>query len=163
MTNSLRLTFAAMAFAALAGCSRTSDAPTLSDDLKQDLAHAGAADVQLAGSTGQRLEVVSAAERTDGAVAAPKAPTKSRAASEARGTRAPARSARHETPAAAQPAPQATQTVAVEAPTPAPPVPQPAPSQARPQAPQPSTQRMPAGGWKTEAEVFRNAPFPINP
>ena len=73
MTNTIRLTFAAMAFAALAGCSRTSESPTLSDDLKQDLAHAGAADVQLAGSTGQRLEVVSAAERTDGAVAAPRA------------------------------------------------------------------------------------------
>ena len=162
MTNTFRLTFAAMAFAALAGCSRTSEQPAISDDLKQDLARAGAADVQLAGSTGQRLEVVSAAERTDGAVAAPKAPTRSRTASATRGASAPARSPRHETPVAAQPAPRATQTVAVETPTPAP-APQPVPSQARPQAPQPSTQRAPAGGWKTEAEVFRNAPFPINP
>lgn len=162
MTNIFRLTFAALAFAALAGCSRTSEQPALSDDLKQDLARVGTADVQLAGSTGQRLEVVSAAERTDGAVAAPKAPTRSRTASPTRGTRAPAPSPRRDAPAAAQPAPRATQTVAVETPTPTP-APQPVPSQARPQAPQPSTQRMPAGGWKTEAEVFRNAPFPINP
>ncbi|HET9682928.1 MAG TPA: hypothetical protein VFP15_02430, partial [Gemmatimonadaceae bacterium] len=162
MTNTIRLTFAAMAFAALAGCSRTSESPTLSDDLKQDLAHAGAADVQLAGSTGQRLEVVSAAERTDGAVAAPRAPTRSRAASATRGGSAPSRSPRRETPAAAQPAPRATQTVTAEAPPTPTPAPQAAPSQARPQAPQPSTQRMPAGGWKTEGEVFRNAPFPIN-
>jgi len=163
MTNTFRLTFAAMAFAALAGCSRSTDTPALSDDLKQDLAQAGAGDVQLAGSTGQRLDVVSAAERTDGAVAAPKAPTRSRAASPNRGTSAPVRSARHVTPVAAQPAPQVTQTVAVEEPAPAPPVPQPAPAQVRPQAPQPTPQRVPPGGWKTEAEVFRNAPFPINP
>ena len=163
MTNTFRLTFAAMAFAALAGCSRSAETPALSDDLKQDLAQAGAGDVQLAGSTGQRLDVVSAAERTDGAVAAPKAPTRSRTASPNRGTSAPVRSARHVTPVAAQPAPQVTQTVAVEEPAPAPPVPQPAPAQVRPQAPQPTPQRVPPGGWKTEAEVFRNAPFPINP
>jgi len=162
MTNSLRLTLAAVAFAALAGCSRTSEPPALSDDLKQDLARAGAADVQLAGSASPRVDVVSATERFDGAVAAPKAPTRARSASARRGTTAPTRSPRHESPAAAQPAPQAQQTAPVESPT-ATPAPQPMPAQRRPQAPQPSTQRGPPGGWKTPGEVIRNAPFPINP
>jgi hypothetical protein len=162
MTNSLRLTLAAVAFAALAGCSRTSDRPVLSDDLKQDLARAGAADVQLAGSANPRVEVVSATERFDGAVAAPKAPAKARSTSTKRGTSAATRSPRHEAPAAAQPAPQAAETAPTEAPIAAP-VPEPVPTQRRPQAPQPSTQREPPGGWKTPGQVIRNAPFPINP
>jgi outer membrane biosynthesis protein TonB len=162
MTNSFRLTFAAMAFAALAGCSRTSEPPALSDDLKQDLARAGAADVQLAGAAGPRVEVVSAAERVDGAVAAPKAPTKSRTTSATRGTSAPVRSPRPETPVAAEPAPRPREVAPVEMPTAAP-APEPVPSQRRPQAPQPSTQREPPGGWKTPGQVIRNAPFPINP
>lgn len=162
MTNSLRLTLAAVAIAALAGCSRTSEPPTLSDDLKQDLARAGAADVQLAGSANPRVDVVSATERFDGAVATPRAPTKARSSSTARGTKATTRSARHVSPAAAQPAPQAQAVAPVEAPI-ATPAPEPVPTQRRPQAPQPSTQREPPGGWKTPGEVIRNAPFPINP
>ncbi|MDB4880566.1 MAG: hypothetical protein JWL60_2012, partial [Gemmatimonadetes bacterium] len=44
------------------------------------------------------------------------------------------------------------------------PAPEPVRSQARPgRAPMPSTQREPAGGWRTPGEVIRNAPFPINP
>lgn len=162
MTHSFRLTVAATAFAALAGCSRSSEQPKLTDDLKQDLATAGAADVQLAGATGQRLDVVSAAEQTDGAVAAPKAPVRTRTAAPARGASATTRSPKKATPAAAQPAPQA--------PEPAPaeirrtePIPEPTPAQSRPQAPLPSTQREPPGGWKTPGQVIRNAPFPINP
>ena len=162
MTNTLRLTLAAVAFAALAGCSRTSEPPALSDDLKQDLATAGAADVQLAGSAGPRVDVVSTTERFDGAVAAPKAPSKARTTSAKRGTSAAIRSPRHVSPAAAQPAPQAPATAPAEQPT-ATPAPEPVPAQRRPQAPQPSTQREPPGGWKTPGEVIRNAPFPINP
>lgn len=162
MTNSLRLTLAAVAIAALAGCSRSSETPALSDDLKQDLARAGAADVQLAGSASPRVDVVSATERFDGAVAAPKAPAKARTTSTARGTKAATRSPRHESPAAAQPAPQAQETAPAEAPI-ATPAPEPVPTQRRPQAPLPSTQREPPGGWKTPGQVIRNAPFPINP
>jgi len=162
MTNTFRLTLAAMAFATLAGCSRPAEPPALSDDLKQDLARAGAADVQLAGAAAPRVEVVSAAERVDGAVAAPKAPTRSRSASPVRGTSAAAPSPRQETPAAAQPAPQPVEAAPVEAPR-ATPAPQPVPTQSRPQAPKPSTQREPPGGWKTPGQVIRNAPFPINP
>lgn len=162
MTNSFRLTLATVAFAALAGCSRTAEPPALSDDLKADLAQAGAGDVQLAGAAGPRVEVVSAAERVDGAVAAPKAPAKARTTSATRGTSATTRSPRQESPAAAQPAPTAQETAPAEAPTAAL-VPEPAPAQRRPQAPQPSTQREPPGGWKTPGQVIRNAPFPINP
>jgi len=162
MTNSFRLTLVTVAFAALAGCSRTAEPPALSDDLKADLAQAGAGDVQLAGAAGPRVEVVSAAERVDGAVAAPKAPAKARTTSATRGTSATTRSPRQESPAAAQPAPTAQETAPAEAPTAAP-VPEPAPAQRRPQAPLPSTQREPPGGWKTPGQVIRNAPFPINP
>lgn len=162
MTNSFRLTLAAVAIAALAGCSRSPEPPALSDDLKQDLARAGAADVQLAGSASPRVDVVSATERFDGAVAAPKAPSKARSTSTKRGTSAPTRSPRLESPAAAQPTPQAQETAPAEVPQ-ALPAPEPVPAQRRPQAPQPSTQREPPGGWKTPGQVIRNAPFPINP
>jgi hypothetical protein len=163
MTNSIRLTLTAVSFAALAGCSRPAEPPALSDDLKQDLARAGAADVQLAGASTPRLEIVSAAERMDGAVATPKVPTKARTTSATRGTSASAtRSPRQETAAPAQPAPQPQQTAPAETPTAAP-VPEPVPAQRRPQAPQPSTQKEPPGGWKTPGQVIRNAPFPINP
>ena len=162
MTNTIRLTLAAVAFAAVAGCSRTAEPPALSDDLQQDLARAGAADVQLAGAAGPRVDVVSAAERVDGAVEAPKAPAKARTASVTRGTSAPTKSPRQVTPAAAQPAPEAQQTAPAESPQ-VTPVPEPVPTQRRPQAPLPSTQKEPPGGWKTPGQVIRNAPFPINP
>jgi hypothetical protein len=137
---------------ALAACSRSSE-PVLSEDLKRDLAKAGGSDVQLAGSSANRLDVVSAAERTHGAVAAPKSPTVARAPSAAHGSRAAVRSARPVTPAVAQPSPR------TEAPAP-----EPVPSVGRPRAPRaPSTQQEPPGGWRTPGEVIRNAPFPINP
>jgi hypothetical protein len=162
MTSSLRLTIASVALLASAACSRTSEQPALSDDLKQDLARAGAADVQLAGTTMQRLEVVSASERIESAAPAPKARAVAKAPSAVRGRTAVVKSARKVAPAVAQPAPRA--------PEPAPaevyieePAPEPAPAQARPRAPQPSTQREPPGGWRSPGEVIRNAPFPINP
>jgi hypothetical protein len=146
---------------ALAACSR-SEQPALSDDLKQDLAKVGGGDVQLAAAAGPRQDIVSAAERTNGAAPAPHAPTVSRAPSAVHGTKAVVHSARHVTPAAARPAPQADVAPA-EAPTAAP-APEAVPAAAgRPEAPRPSSQREPRGGWKTMGDIIRNAPFPINP
>lgn len=162
MRHPLRLAIATAAVAALAACSRSSERPALSDDLKQDLARAGASDIQLAGSPTGRVDVVSAAERFNGAVAAPKAPAVARTASAARGTRAPVRSARHEAPAAAQPAPAAAESAPAEVRV-EPPTMEQTPANGRPQAPRPSTQREPQGGWRTPGQVIRNAPFPINP
>ena len=162
MRNPLRLTIASVALLVSAACSRTSEQPALSDDLKQDLAKAGGTDVALAGSSNGRIDVVSAVERTDGAAAAPKSPTVSRAPSAVRGKTAVVKSAKRAAPAAAQPAPRAAETAPAEVNT-AEPAPEPVPTQARPRAPQPSTQREPPGGWRTPGQVIRNAPFPINP
>ena len=162
MTNSLRFAIASVAMVALSACSRSSEQPALTDDLKQDLARAGGSDVQMAGASNGRIDVVSAAERTDGAVAAPKAPTIVRAPSAVRGRTAVVRSQRRVTPAPAQPAPRAAEVApaAVNAEELSP---EPMPSQARPRAPQPSTQPEPPGGWRTPGEIIRNAPFPIKP
>jgi hypothetical protein len=162
MRHSLRLTFGAAALAAIAACSHSSEQPTISDDLKQDLAGAGASDVQLAGAPAGRVDVVSAAERFNGAAPAPKAPSVSHTASTSRGSKAPVRSVRHEAPVAAQPAPVAVEAAPVEVRT-QPPVTEPTPAAGRPEAPRPSTQREPPGGWRTPGQVIRNAPFPINP
>ncbi len=162
MRNRIRLSIASVALLASAACSRTSEQPALSDDLKQDLARAGGSDVSLAGSANGRVEVVSAAERTNGAVAAPKAPTVSRAPSAVRGRTAVVKSARRVTPAAADPSPRAAETAPATVRT-EDPAPEPVPAQARPRAPQPSTQREPPGGWRTPGQIIRNAPFPINP
>ena len=162
MRHSIRLTLAAASLVALAACSRSSEQPALSDDLKQDLARAGGSDVMLAGAPTGRVDVVSAAERTNGAVAAPKAPSVSHAPSAVRGHKAAVRSVKHETPAAAQPSPVAEEAAPAEVRTEAP-APEPVPAQSRPSAPQPSTQREPPGGWRSPGEVIRNAPFPINP
>ena len=148
--------------AAAAACSRSSEQPALSSDLEQDLAKAGGANVQLAGSSTNRVDVVSASERVESPVPAPKARTVSPAPSANRGVRAPVKSARKETPAAA-PAPQAPERAPVEQPRVArEPEPTPAP-QSRPEAPIPSRRPEPRGGWKTPGDVIRNAPFPINP
>jgi hypothetical protein len=164
MRHPLRLTIASVAILVSAACSRTSEQPALSDDLKQDLARAGGgtSDVQLAGTSNGRVDVVSAAERMNGAVAAPNAPTVSKAPSAVRGKTAVVKSARHVAPAAAQPAPRAPEPAPAEIRTEEP-APEPTPAQARPRAPQPSTQREPPGGWRSPGEVIRNAPFPINP
>ena len=162
MKSPLRLTIASAALVALAACSRSSAQPALSDDLKQDLARAGGSDVQMAGTANGRVDVVSAAERTNGAVAAPRSPAVSRAPSAVRGTTAVVKSARRVSPAAAQPSPRAAEIVPAEVNTESP-APEPVPAQPRPRAPQPSTQREPPGGWRSPGEVIRNAPFPINP
>jgi hypothetical protein len=131
------------------------------DDLKADLAKVGS-DVQLASGNSRKLDVVSAVERGESSKPSPKAPTVSKAPSTARGTKAPAKSVRHEMPAPAEPVVEAQEVAPVEAPK-AEPAPTPVPSQGRPRAPLPSTQREPPGGWKTPGQIIRNAPFPINP
>ena len=148
--------------AGAAACSSSSEQPTVSSDLEQDLARAGGADVQLAGSSGNRIDVVSASERIESPAPAPKARTVARAPSAKRSTRAAAPSPRRETPAAAAPAPRAEQAPAEEPRAERQPELERAP-QTRPQAPVPSRQPEPPGGWRTPGEVIRNAPFPINP
>ena len=163
MRNSLRLSIGAAALSVLAACSSQSAQPAMSDDLKSDLAKAGGSDVQLAGASAPKLEVVSAAERTDVNVPAPKAPTAMRVASANRGTKATVRSVRHTTPAPAQAQPRSEVIAPAEEPR-AEPAPEPVQSQRRPeQSPLPSTQREPRGGWKSPGQIIRNAPFPINP
>ena len=163
MRNSLRLSFGSFALAALAACSHSSDQPALSDDLKQDLAKAGGGDVQLAGSSSPKLDIVSASERTKSPAPAPRSPTVSRAPSAARGSSAVVKNVHHESPAAAQPTTRAADVAPVEVQQ-APPVPEAIPDRAgRPEAPRPSTQREPRGGWRTPGQIIRNAPFPINP
>jgi hypothetical protein len=162
MRNSLRFSIAVLTLAASAACSRSSEQPALSDDLKQDLARVGGSDVQLAGATNNRVDVVSTAERTESPVPAPKSPTVSRAPSAFRGTRAVVRSVRREQPVVAEPQPRAVESAPAEVRESAP-APEPQPSQSRPQAPRPSTQREPAGGWRSTSDVIRNSPFPINP
>ena len=159
MRATLRLTLGALAL--LAACSR-SEAPSVPDDLKQDLARVGGGDVQLAGASAPRVDVVSAAERTERELPTPKAPSHVRVASANRGTRAAIPTAHRATPAPA-PVAAAERVTPAEAPR-AEPAPEPVQAQQRPrQAPLPSTQREPAGGWKTPGQIIRGAPFPINP
>lgn len=163
MRNSLRLSLGTFALAALAACSHSAEQPALSDDLKQDLAKAGGGDVQLAGGSMPKLEFVTATERSKSPTPSPKAPAVSRAPSPSRGTKAVAKSVKHETPAPAEPTVRAEEPAPVEVQK-APPEPEPIPSRAgRPEAPRPSTQREPPGGWRTPGQIIRNAPFPINP
>jgi hypothetical protein len=162
MPNTLRLSFGALLLAVASACSRSSEQPAVSSDLEQDLAKAGGANVQLAGSSANRVDVVSASERVESPVPTPKARTVSRAPSANRGVPAPVKSARKEAPAAT-PAPQVSEPAPVEQPRVVrEPEPTPAP-RSRPEAPIPSRQPEPRGGWKTPGEVIRNAPFPINP
>jgi hypothetical protein len=134
----------------------------VSSDLEQDLAKAGGASVELAGSSANRIDVVSAAERVESPTPAPKGTLTMRAASKERGKRAIAPTKRGTTPVAApsttssEVAPVEQQETEIQQTTT--PIPQ-----GRPQAPIPSRQPEPRGGWKTPGEVIRNAPFPINP
>ena len=163
MSNSIRLSLGALVLAAVAACSNGSEQPSVSPDLEKDLAKAGGSDVQLAGSSANRIDVVSASERVESPTPTPKARTVTRAPSATRGTKAAAPSPRRETPAAAAPAPREPQPAPVEERR-AEPEPELTPvPQSRPQAPVPSRQPEPRGGWRTPGEVIRNAPFPINP
>ena len=163
MRHSLRLWFGAALVAAAAACSDSPDQPAVSSDLEQDLARAGGAGVELAGSSANRVEVVSAAERIESPAPAPRSPTVARTPSVNRGTRAAAPSPRRQAPVAAQPAPRAEEPAPAEQPRIEPQDDLERVPQARPRAPAPSTQREPPGGWRTPGEVIRNAPFPINP
>src|SRR5438309_10600466 len=104
MRNLIRFSLSALVLAASAACSNSSEQPAVSSDLEQDLAKAGGANVQLAGSSANRVDVVSASERVESPVPTPKAKSVSRAPNANRGVRAPVKSARKETPIAA-PAP----------------------------------------------------------
>ena len=144
------------------GLADLSEQTALSSDLEQDLAKAGGANVELAGNSANRVDVVSASERVQSPVPTPKAKTVSRAPSANRGVRAPVKSARRETPVAATPTPQAPEPAPIEEPR-VERQPEPTPAQSRPQEPIPSRRPEPRGGWKTPGEIIRNAPFPINP
>lgn len=163
MRNILRLSISTLALATLAACSRSSEQLALPDDLKQDLAKIGGGDVQLAGASSPRLDVVTAGERSQSPTPAPRAPAVSRAPSAFHGARSPVRSVTHESPAAAASVERSTEVAPVEMPQ-VERAPQPLPAAAgRPEAPRPSTQREPHGGWSTPGRIIRNAPFPINP
>lgn len=163
MRNTLRLTISSLALVTIGACSRNADQPAVPADLQKDLAAVGGGDVQLAGNATPRLDIVSAGERTASVAPAPKSPTVSRAPSAFHGTRALVRSVRRERPAPAQAAPEAVEVAPAEVPRiERAPDPYPA-STGRPDAPRPSTQREPRGGWKTPGQIIRGAPFPINP
>ena len=163
MRNILRLSISTLALATLAACSGSSEQLALPDDLKQDLAKIGGGDVQLAGASSPRLDVVTAGERSPSPTPTPKAPAVSRAPSAFHGARSPVKSAKRESPAAAASTVRATEVAPAEMPQ-VERAPQPVPAAAgRPEAPRPSTQREPPGGWSTPGRIIRNAPFPINP
>jgi hypothetical protein len=162
MRNSIRLSLGALVLATAAACSNSSEQPAVSSDLEQDLAKAGGANVQLAGSSANRIDIVSASERVEAPAPAPKAKTVTRAPSAVRGTKVAAPSPRRVTPAPAAPAPREREPAPAEVVREPEPEPTRAP-QSRPQAPVPSRQPEPPGGWRTPGEIIRNAPFPINP
>lgn len=163
MRHSLRLSLGAVLVAVFTACSDAADQPAVSSDLERDLAKAGGAGVELAGSSAERIDVVSAVERVESPAPAPKARTVARAPSVNRGTRATAPSPRRQAPVAAQPAPRAEEPAPAEQPRTEPQDDLERVPQSRPRAPVPSTQPEPPGGWRTPGEVIRNAPFPINP
>jgi len=163
MTNSLRLSLGAVLLAVAAACSDSADQATVSSDLEQDLARAGGAGVELAGSSANRVDVVSAEERVETSTPAPKARAVARAPSVNRGTKAAAPSPRRQTPVAAQPTPRAEEPAPAEQPRVEPQPELERAPQTRPQPSVPSRQPEPAGGWRSPGEVIRNAPFPINP
>jgi len=70
----------------------------VSGDLEQDLAKAGGANVQLAGSSTNRVDVVSASERVQSPVPTPKGEAFSPVPTKKRGTRAAVKSRNKETP-----------------------------------------------------------------
>jgi outer membrane biosynthesis protein TonB len=162
MPNSLRLSFGALLLAVAAACSRSSEQPAVSGELEHDRVKAGGTNEQLAGSSTNRVDVVSASERVQSPVPTPKGEAFSPVPTKKRGTRAAVKSRNKEAPVAVE-TPKAEETAPVEQPRMEPqPTPTSAP-QGRPQAPMPSNQPEPRGGWKTPGEVIRNAPFPINP
>lgn len=130
--------------------------------------------LDLALSSSNRTQIVSALERNDAETAPAPAPmSKSRAPVRAR-TRAtpiPKPSPRHvPEPAAVEvaEAPEAVsapmeETTTAPSPVPAEVTPSPASSPSPLPLPAPAPSRGRRGGWWTTADVIRNAPFPINP
>lgn len=162
MRNSLRLPFGFVMLAISAACSSSPEQAPMDEALKADLATVGAGSVQLAGVTQPRIEFMSAVERGESSVPSPQARSVSKAPSANRGVRAPVPSVRRETPAPVAAVRQAEEVVAAEQPV-AEPLPEPIWAKGPSRAPAPSTQREPAGGWRSTSEVIRNAPFPIKP
>lgn len=154
--------FLTLALVAIGAACSGSAAPALSDDLKQDLARAGGTEMPLAGSVASRVDVVSAAERNKAQVPTPRAPTVARAPTPPSRPDVAEPGTPAEVRASSQSPVRAEDGVPAGAPTVEPP-PSISPAAGRPQAPQPSTQREPRGGWRTPGDVIRRAPFPINP
>jgi hypothetical protein len=161
MVRKVGIVLGAAALAAAGACGGSA-APTQQSDLARDLAAAGATDtssLSLAPTAG-RTDVISSVEQSPEARRAPKL-----------ASRAPTivHSVKHQVTApTAAPVVSTPAPVAAPAPTPVAPAPKadPAPSTTEPvmQRPQPIPQEQQHHGrWKTEAEVIRDAPFPITP
>lgn len=147
------------AMAVMAACSRSS-ATQPAGDLASDLAAASDTTSSLAlAPTAGHTDVISAVEQAPEARRAPRAAstaptivhrvqhhTVAPVAAPVRTTPAPVAAA---TPAPVAQAPQTQQAPGVDAPV--------------SPRPQPVQQQQPHGRWRTEAEVIRNAPFPITP
>lgn len=145
--------------AIVAACSRTS-APQPGSDLASDLAAASDTSSSLAlAPTSGRTDVISAVEQAPEARRAPRAAsaaptivhrvqhhTVAPVPAPVRSTPAPVAAA---TPAPVAEAPQTQHAPAAEAPV--------------SPRPQPVQQEQHHGRWRTEAEVIRDAPFPITP
>ena len=154
------------ALLAAAACGRSSKAPD--DALLQDLQQASGTGVELAPQGNRAQQVVSAIEMTPSAKPAPERRIVRRAAQPKAPTYAAAPAPAREEPApAVEPTKEPEPAPSVQ-PTPEP-TPAPATQSRRPDAPMPLPLPAPSrrsgrhGGYSTEAEVIRNAPFPINP
>ncbi|HEY5087856.1 MAG TPA: hypothetical protein VII66_10905 [Gemmatimonadaceae bacterium] len=150
MTKRRKTWLSGLTLAAAVGMAACSKPATPSADLSRDLDAASSASSLTLAPTAGRRDVVSAVEQSP----------------EVRRAPAPARAAERPSPAP-QPAvavtpqpvtPPPTAVVAVAPATAAPAIGQ-ATASRRPMP----MQQAPRGGYKTEAEVFRNAPFPITP
>lgn len=135
-------------------------------DLASDLARVDASGLSLAPQAAPAAGVVSAIERVpEGRTA--EQPSEPRQRVARRAPRAVTQVAMRRAPAP-QPTPVAVAPEPAPAPEPAA-VPEPAPAPepvitaARRPVQQQPTQQPPPGGWRTEAEIFGNAPFPITP
>lgn len=139
----------ALAFCAavLGACAKSSGADPLSREL--DAASNASPSIQLA-PTGGRTDVVSVVERSPETRPAPR-PTNRQPRPTPRRSPAPAVMVASAPPAVVAPEPRPVQATAAPVPS----------SDAR--RPQPQAQAEHHGRYSTEAEVIRNAPFPILP
>lgn len=150
---------AAVGVAVVIAACGSSSTPKQGGDLASDLAAAADTSSLTLAPVAGRTDVISSVEQTPEARRAPRA-----------ASRAPiiVRRAQQRT-AAPVPTPVRATPAPIVAPTPAPvaeaPRTQPAPTATAPAMPrpQPVQQQPPPGGWRTEAQVIRDAPFPITP